>query len=150
MVGIGAIYEDYASCRLENDSDVAQSHAPAEMAYLPLSEPLVNVRATLVQALQRAVITPEEHDKLQLAAEKIFFKDRTYRYLVQAAIADADRALEILASLRADPANPKLDDARRLVEAVVSTPDQRSIPRFDWTFEATGFWNSLFPPPSIQ
>lgn len=145
MVGVGDIYAGYASGRLQNDSDVAQSHGPADMNYLPLSEPLVNVRATVSQCLERSLITDEEHDRLQLAAETVFFKDRTYRRLVDVAIVDVERAATVLAILRVNSVNLKLADAQRLVERVVATPDQRFIPRFDWKFEATSFWNSLFP-----
>jgi hypothetical protein len=145
MVGIGEIYEGYASGRLENDSDVAQSHAPAEMGYLPLSEPLVNVRATVSRCLERSLTTDEEHDCLQSVAETIFFKDSTYRQLVLAAIPEVRRAAEILAMLKANAVNLKLDDAQRLIEVVVQTPDQRFVPQFDWTFATTHFWNTLFP-----
>jgi len=148
MVGIGEIYDGYASGRLENDSDVAQSHAPAEMRYLPLSEPLVNVRATVSRCRQRLLITGKEHEGLQLSAEKTFFKDRTYRHLVDASISDTDRAGEVLAILRANSVNLKLLDAQLLVQTVVRTPNQRFTPRFDWTFEATSFWCSLFPQNS--
>jgi hypothetical protein len=145
MVGIGEIYQGYASGRLEDDSDVAQSHAPAEMGYLPLSQPLVNVRATVSRCLERSLITDDEHDRLQSAAETIFFKDRTYRQLILAAIPEVRRAAEVLAMLKANAVNLKLDDALRLIDVVNRTPDQRFVPQFDWTFEATHFWNALFP-----
>jgi hypothetical protein len=146
MVGIGDIFEAYADGRLENDSDVAQAHAPAEMRYLPLSEPLVNVRATVSLCLRRSLITEIEHDLLQTAAETIFFKDRTYRRLVRTAISESERASAILAILRDNRVDLKGDDARRLIEAVIATPDRRFVPTFDWQFEATHFWDTLFPP----
>ncbi|MBB4294267.1 hypothetical protein GGE16_006367 [Rhizobium leguminosarum] len=145
MVGLGEIYEGFASGVLENDADVAQSHAPAEMGFLPLSEPLVNVRATISQCLQRAQITSAEHDQLQNAAVGIFFKDRTYRRVVRSAIQDADRVGAVLAVLRANNVNLKLRDAQLLVETVISMPDCRFIPEFSWRFEATSVWNAMFP-----
>ncbi|WP_028731509.1 TfuA-like protein [Rhizobium leguminosarum] len=144
MVGLGEIYEGIVSGVLENDADVAQSHAPAEMGFIPLSEPLVNVRATISQCLQCSQITSAEHDQLQEAAKGIFFKDRTYRRLVQSAIQDVERAGAVLAVLRANNVNLKLDDAQLLVETVISTPDCRFIPDFSWTFEATSVWNRMF------
>ena len=146
MVGIGDIYEGYASGRLQDDADVAQSHAPADLGYLPLSAPLVNVRATIAQCRQLSLITFEETACLQHAAEATFFKNRTYRQLVQVAIADIERAATVLAHLRANAVDLKREDARRLIDTVVSTPDQRFVPEFKWTFQATGFWNKLFPP----
>lgn len=145
MVGIGEIFEAYLGGRIEDDADVAQSHAPAEMGFLPLSEPLVNVEATISQCLALSLISPEEHDLLRLAAAEIFFKDRTYRLLVSRCIKDADRASSLLSILRANAVNPKLRDARLLIEAVIRTPDRRSAAPPGWTFEATSFWKSLFP-----
>jgi hypothetical protein len=37
MIGIGAIFEAYASGARVDDSDVAQLHAPAELDYAPLA-----------------------------------------------------------------------------------------------------------------
>lgn len=145
MIGVGEIYEGFASGVLENDADVAQSHAPAEMGFAPLSEPLVNVRATISRCLQHSHITSAEHDQLQDVARGIFFKDRTYRHLVRSAIQDADRADAVLAALRANNVNLKLRDAQLLVESVINTPDRRFKPEFSWTFEATSVWNAMFP-----
>lgn len=145
MVGIGEIYEAYASGALEDDSDVAQAHAPAEMGFRPLSEPLVNVRATLALCLDRSLITSQEHDLLQATARDMFFKKRTYRSLVRTALGESLRAEAVLAQLREHAVNAKLRDAERLIAAVERTPDSRFAPAFDWTFQATDFWNAEFP-----
>ena len=145
MIGIGEIYEGFVSNRLEDDSDVAQAHAPAEMGYLPLSEPLVNVQATISRCLELDLVSREEHDALQAVARDTFFKDRTYRQLARRAIGDGERAERVLALLRAKNINLKLQDARLLIEAVVRTPDQRFTPDMAWTFQATDFWKAEFP-----
>lgn len=144
MVGIGRIYDDYVSGALEDDAEVAQSHAPAELGFLPLSEPLVNVRATIAHCLLLGCITGAEHDRLLETAKAIFFKDRTYKLLVQSCISDDKRASAVLTALRANSVNQKLLDAQLLVDAVVKASDQRLAPRLDWTFEATSFWNAAF------
>jgi hypothetical protein len=145
MIGIGEIYEGFASNRLEDDSDVAQAHAPAEMGYLPLSEPLVNVRATISRCLELHLVSREEHEALQAVARDTFFKERTYRQLARQAIGDSERAEYVLGLLRQHTVNLKLQDARLLIEAVVRTPDQRFTPDIAWTFQATDFWNAEFP-----
>lgn len=146
MIGVGEIYSAFASGLFEDDSDVAQAHAPAEMNFLPLSEPLVNVRATISRCLELSEITDTEHDQLQHAAKAIFFKDRTYRSLVGSAIQDPDRARTMLASLRQNKINLKLNDALMLIETVTGMPDRRFVAEFNWKFEATDFWNSVFSP----
>jgi hypothetical protein len=47
MRGVGRIFEDFRDGRLEDDDEVAISHGPAETGYLALSQPMVNIRATL-------------------------------------------------------------------------------------------------------
>ncbi|SCX32565.1 hypothetical protein DSM25558_5486 [Agrobacterium sp. DSM 25558] len=146
MVGIGKIFDGYMSGLLEDDSDVALSHGPAEVGFLPLSEPFVNVRATISRCLQLSYITADEHDHLLTAAKAIFFKDRTYKRLVRSSISDGTRASQILEALRAHNVNQKLQDAQLLIEAVISAPNRRFVPEFNWTFEATNFWKATFPP----
>jgi hypothetical protein len=147
MIGVGEIYRDFARGLMENDSDVAQAHAPAEMNFLPLSEPLVNVRATISRCLQLSLITDAEHDELQHAAKQIFFKDRTYRHLVSSAVQDADRACAVLTNLRANRVNLKLNDALMLIETLTRMPDRRFVADFNWTFEVTDFWKSVTSAP---
>src|SRR5579871_5420612 len=48
MIGIGEIFRAYRDGRLEDDDEVAVQHGPAEVKYLPLTEAMVNVRATLI------------------------------------------------------------------------------------------------------
>jgi len=145
MIGIGEIYQGFASNQLEDDSDVAQAHAPAEMGYLPLSEPLVNVRATLSRCLELHLVSREEHEALQAVARDTFFKERTYRQVARQAISDSEREEQVIALLRQNTINLKLQDARLLIEAVVRTPDQRFTPHREWTFQATDFWKAEFP-----
>lgn len=47
MEGVGEVYRLYRSGALEDDDEVALLHAPAEFGYRPLSEPMVNLRASL-------------------------------------------------------------------------------------------------------
>ncbi|HYO73072.1 MAG TPA: TfuA-like protein, partial [Archangium sp.] len=59
MEGVGEIHEAFASGALEDDDEVAVVHADAEEGYQPLSEAMVNIRATL-QAAQGARVLGEE------------------------------------------------------------------------------------------
>lgn len=147
MIGIGKIYDDYISGALEDDAEVAQSHGPAELGFLPLSEPLVNVRATIAQCLHQGHVTSVEHDQLMRAAKAIFFKDRTYKLMVRSCISDQSRALEVLTALRQNSINQKLLDAQLLIGAVVEAQDLRLDTRPDWHFEATSFWNRMIISP---
>jgi hypothetical protein len=141
MIGLGSIYDGISAGMIEDDAEVAQSHGPAELGFLPLSEPLANVRATLARCLERKLITIEEQRNLLCAASSIFFKHRTYRSIVSALPGvEHARSAELLELLKANSVNQKLADARELVAAVVKASDRRSAPPHGWVFEPTRMW----------
>ncbi|WP_143540710.1 TfuA-like protein [Rhizobium sp. L43] len=145
MVGLSEIYDAFASGALENDADVAQAHGPAEMDFIPLSEPLVNVRATISRCLQCSQIASAEHDQLQAAAKGIFFKDRTYRRPACAVSDSGCRSRRRGAGTLACQQR-QLETGRRTVACRNrDTPDSRFNPEFSWPFEATSVWNAMFP-----
>jgi len=88
MVGVGRIFEDYAKGTLEDDDNVAVSHGPAETGYLKINEPMVNVRATLLQAAAQGIVDEQERLRIEQAAKSIYYKERTY----QAVLREAERA----------------------------------------------------------
>jgi hypothetical protein len=149
MIGLGKIYQDIVTGAVEDDAEVAQSHAPAELGFLPLSEPLANVRATLALCLENRLITKGEHQKLLELASSIFFKDRTYKS-IHSAVRDIEptRSAELLALLKANSVNQKLADARQLITAVVNAPDLRSDPPSSWIFEPTKMWTGFLQAES--
>jgi hypothetical protein len=144
MIGLGKIYRDMVTGTVEDDAEVAQSHAPVELGFLPLSEPLANVRATLALCLEKRLITKEEHQKLLDGASSTFFKERTYKSILSAAPdIDPTRSAELHALLKANSVNQKLVDARQLIDAVVNAPDLRSGPPSSWSFEPTTMWTAF-------
>jgi hypothetical protein len=145
MVGVGEIFDGYMRGEMEDDADVAQAHGPKEMGYLPLNEPLVNVLATIARCAALDLVSGRECEALRNTARDMFFKERTYRNLVRVAIGESSRAPTILAHLRDNHLNIKLRDAARLIDTVIRMPDERFVPQFDWTFEATSFWKMTFP-----
>ncbi|MBV5331336.1 tfuA protein, partial [bacterium] len=60
MVGIGRVFADYRDLIHEDDDEVAVIHGPAELGYPALSEAMVNIRATIAQAVVERVLTTEE------------------------------------------------------------------------------------------
>ncbi len=56
MRGVGRIFEAYRDGELTDDDEVALIHGPPETGYVRLSEPMVNIRATLKKAVAEKVI----------------------------------------------------------------------------------------------
>ncbi|HEV8033027.1 MAG TPA: TfuA-like protein [Stellaceae bacterium] len=96
MRGIGHIYEAYRDGVLEDDDEVAVSHGPEELGYPPLTEAMVNIRATLAEAERGGILAPDLAEHLTEIAKAMFYKERSYEAMLKAA---ADRGLPA-ASLR--------------------------------------------------
>jgi hypothetical protein len=77
MVGIGEIYRMYKSGELVSDDEVALVFDP--VSGMSLSEPLINIRFTLVRAREDGIISADEHDAFLAAARAVFYPKRTYR-----------------------------------------------------------------------
>ena len=133
MTGIGAIYRGYLSGELDDDAAVAQLHAPAELGYVPLTEALVNVEATLAHATQRGLVTPAEAAALGACAARLYFKDRTWDRLVTAAEDVPERRrTEIRSAIAGFRIDVKRRDAEALLIHLVAAPEERTLhPSFE-------------------
>jgi hypothetical protein len=90
MVGIGEIYRMYKSGELVSDDEVALVFDP--ISGMSLSEPLINIRFTLKQALRDGTIDTAAHDILLASARSLFYPKRTYRAIVSGAGSTVDTA----------------------------------------------------------
>jgi len=125
MVGIGTIYEWYKSGRIRSDDEVALAFHPESLK--PLSEPLVNIRATLERALASGIINQQEHDSILLAAKEIPFQLRNYpRILQRAARAGlgSTRAGEVLELIKGVRIDLKREDAIKVLERIRELQDR--------------------------
>jgi hypothetical protein len=84
MIGVGRIFEAYASGRLVGDDEVAVLHGPAGMGWACLTIPLVNVRATLMRAMRSRIIGAGAARTVRRCAATTFYQDRTWRHLLEA------------------------------------------------------------------
>jgi hypothetical protein len=85
MVGRGRVFDSYRDCRLERDDAVAAVHGPAELGYPLLSVALVDIYATLEEALRRSVVTNDEQILINKAAEVTFYKRRSLEIILERA-----------------------------------------------------------------
>lgn len=143
MVGIGSVYARYADDGLTDDAAVAQLHAPAELGYFPLSEPLVNMEATFARLATLAIAPGEETDRLLVSARRVFFKERTYARVVAEAGFVAARAEALLALIGTHRQDVKRDDALELVDYVKDLPSTRLPHPTAWRFEESNMWRKF-------
>jgi hypothetical protein len=87
MEGVGRIFEAYRDGTLEDDDEVTLTHGPPEIGYLPLSEAMVNIRATLNKAAAEDVIGHGERDTLEGIAKALHYSERRYETILEIAAA---------------------------------------------------------------
>lgn len=143
MIGVGQIFADYRDGKLTDDDEVALVHGPAETNYIILSEPMVNIRATLACACAHSVIDTQAADSIAKVAKEQFYQERTWQSVVAAARPVV--ASDILARFETWLAGGKVDqkqaDARALLDAVrrhVASDIQQTKTSF--TFQYTQSW----------
>lgn len=145
MVGIGRIYQRFASGEVEDDADVAQLHAPRELGYASLTVPLVNMHATLQALLLDGSISQHEFAALASAADRLFFKDRTLNAIAaKASDLDAARKADLLQLLTTRYVDQKRVDALELLASLESLEDRRGAVPTLWRFNETTIWASAF------
>jgi hypothetical protein len=81
MIGVGKVYEMYSNGEIDGDDEVAIIFNPETNE--PLSEPLVNIRATMALAVEKGLL---EADTANLVLERVrheFFPRRTFSLLLK-------------------------------------------------------------------
>lgn len=77
MIGVGKIYEDYFNGILTGDDEVAVLHQTGAGGYIPLNEALVNIRATIQQAIQEKIITARQGKSIIQTAKSLHYPQRS-------------------------------------------------------------------------
>jgi len=85
MKGVGRIYEMYRDGVLQDDDEVAVLHGPEELGYLPLTEAMVDLRATVEGAVRVGILQMESAMLIAQTAKLLFYKDRTLERILKAA-----------------------------------------------------------------
>jgi hypothetical protein len=147
MVGVGKIYESYLIGRytpftdpFEDDDEVAVRHGPVEVACVPVSHAMVDVRETLAAAEAAGLIGSCVRDELAAALKRMHYPERSFARLAQTAAALPQSKGGMLAAwLRAGHAvSQKRRDAKALLRRLACGVEAASPPAF--VFERTQVW----------
>lgn len=116
MIGIGRVYEAFATGQTERDDEVAVVFDPRTGH--PLSEALIGMRVSLQEAMLRGLFSEgEAHEAIQIA-EEIHYPLRTYPYLLERLGLPYPRREEVLRFLREEATDLKAEDARALLRHI--------------------------------
>jgi hypothetical protein len=120
MRGIGRVYEAFRDGLLEDDDEVAILHGPEELGYPPLTEAMVNIRATLAEAARAGTVSIAVANRLTQIAEGLFYKERTYEAILRGTASELPGApLHDLAQwLATGRVDQKRQDAVAMLDAI--------------------------------
>jgi hypothetical protein len=146
MQGVGRIFESYRDGLLEDDDEVAVIHGPPETGFVPLSEAMVNIRATLAKAATENVISDASRDALVNSAKALFFHRRDWPVVLETGLAEGIAAGEIEALrswLPRGRLDQKREDAIAMLVAMREAAARPSPQAYDFQFEWTHFWDEM-------
>lgn len=146
MIGVGSIFEALRDGVLEDDDEVAVAHAGPSDGYRTLSEPMVNVRATLSAARDAGIVAETTRESLERAAKSLFYVDRRWPSILAAAAAAAPE--REVGALREWLARGRVDQKRADAVAMLRTMRTHlergsPAPRVSYRFEHTESWERL-------
>ncbi len=147
MRGIGEIFRQFQEGLLEDDDEVAVAHGPADLGYPPLSDAMVNLRATLLQALRQGIVSQKLHDTMLMHAKSRYFRQRSFANIY----ADAERGnqpvpLSVQHWISRNTIDLKLRDGRMLIDAMLDalgTATGEIIRAPHLTVEHTTMWDNV-------
>lgn len=135
MEGVGTIFAAYRDGVLVADDEVALVHGPAELGWVALSEPMVNLRATLARLARTGLLTAEEATRVARRSAALFYPERTraaFEAILRETVGDA-RGETVVRWARRLFVDAKRADAARLVRrltALATVPSEPPPVRF--------------------
>ncbi len=141
MFGIGEIYDQYSCGLIDDDDEVAILHAPAEMDYTPLSDAMVDIRATLELAENHGVLTPDLKIYLEHFYKRSFYKERKYHNGISFFKHSYPDTMQSFSEwLKENKIHQKRDDAILLLKIIQR---YEVFPNNNFQFNNTVYWHNL-------
>lgn len=129
MKGWGQVYDQAAAGNLEDDAEVFCIWEKNDSGYKRLTEPLVNIRATLDTSKVKTILTMEERTVFFKTAQQIYYKNRTFNTIKEAMAADGmsvKSAESILSCVQEYYVDVQLNDA---IETLKQISDPQFLPK---------------------
>lgn len=143
MIGIGQIYDWYTSRKLTDDSDVALVHATEEFGYVQLSEPRVNIFATLKVMHARGLINTKERRAAEAITKRTHYAKLSIPDVIAALpLVNGDRRDRLIELSKHHRVNLKQQDALQLVEWLCGAAQELTAPT-QWQFSESAQWQTL-------
>lgn len=115
MVGVGYVYNQYATGEVDSDDDVAVMLDSDTLE--ALSEPLINMKYVFTEAVKESIISESEKDELMNIAKKTYYPQRNYAKTLSDSSLDNDTKSRLIDFIRISP-NIKKEDAKELLKTI--------------------------------
>jgi len=148
MVGVGKVFEAFRDGSLTDDDEVTLVHGDACDHFRPVSEALVNMRATLDRLHQETEITQTTKQRLLAYLKELYYPDRNYADLLRwsyGKIPDWEwETLQRSISRPESRVDQKQEDALLLLRKLRSFVGEGPAPlKVPWHFHHTDAWESV-------
>jgi hypothetical protein len=147
MVGVGAIFENYANTAMEDDDEVVRVHRGAANSYEPTGEAMVNIRRTLAKAVGERIISRATAERLAQLGKGFFYRHRQYQKIVDEGLRQGLSAAELQRFREWVPAE-RVDQQRHDAIAMLARMRKdlaahSGRKRVKFSFEHTKYWDRV-------
>jgi hypothetical protein len=115
MIGIGYVYEQYATGKVASDDDVAVMLDNDTLK--ALSEPLINMDYVFTNAVSENIITQSQKDELIKIAKSTFYPKRNYSQTINSSSLDEETRNQLIDFIRTS-VDIKKEDAKELIRYI--------------------------------
>ncbi|TVQ49666.1 MAG: hypothetical protein EA365_00290 [Gloeocapsa sp. DLM2.Bin57] len=146
MQGVGKIYQKFASGEFLDDDEVALIHEYCDGEFRTLTEPMVNVRETLLQAKLDGIIDDSQLEKLLKLAKEIYFAKRTRTAIFTGAVEEGifSDIAEIQQYFKEHYVDIKRQDTIELLNLLKELPSDLEPFQPDFELSNTRLFQTLF------
>jgi len=143
MEPVGVIAKRYLDGSLDDDAAVALLHMPGELGWGAITEPLVDVQATLTRLLRETLITPVEAREMLDGAAAMFFKHRTVDAITRCCRCDESRRATLMVIYEVYRTSQKRQDALELLRRLRASEPVSPPEAIGWTLSEPPMWRRL-------
>jgi hypothetical protein len=148
-VGVGTIFGWYRDGIIAGDDEVALIHGTEEQGFRPISLPLVNIRASLYEAISQGLLTSSHAHQVIGVARSLYYPARHVSTILERCQDlgfAADVAVAVERALTVDHVDLKQADAREMLTLMRNVLDGSAPrpPRVKFDFSRSGVFEALY------
>lgn len=115
MIGVGYVYNQYATGEVDSDDDVAVMLDSETLE--AISVPLINMKYVFTNAVSEDIITEDEKEELLKIAKKTYYPQRNYGKTLSDSDLDYEKKNMLIDFIRTSP-DIKKEDAKELLRTI--------------------------------